>query len=106
MGRKRNQGNGRFDASLEALKLAQTQMLQALANLAQNMTAITARMAESDAEVAELRRRANQIQAEIAETNRENAQRFARIEAILADLPKAVHREFGFQPPRPPTAPE
>ena len=99
MGRKRNQGNGRLDESLEAMKQAQTQMLHALAT-------ILARMAGTDAEIAELRRRGNQIEAEIAETNRENAQRFARIEAILADLPEAVHRRFGFQPPRPPTAAE
>jgi hypothetical protein len=44
--------------------------------------------------------------ADIAATNRVNSQRFARIEEILAehsevlaDLPEAIHRRFGFRPP-------
>jgi hypothetical protein len=52
MARKRNQSNGRVDESLEAMKQAQTQMLQALAT-------ILARMAGADAEIADLRRRGN-----------------------------------------------
>jgi len=103
MARKRNQGNGRPDESLKAMQQALAQMLQAQANLAQNQTAFLARMAETDAETAQLRRRMIQIEEENAETNRLNAERFARIEAVLADLPEAVHRRFGFQPPRPPT---
>src|SRR5438270_12261991 len=116
MARKRNQGNGQFDESLKTMQQALTQMLQAQANMEQNLsaqsqlqTAFLARMAESDAETAQLRRRMIQIDADIAETNRLNAQtfariegRFARIEAILAGLPEAVHRRFDFQPPRPP----
>ncbi len=93
MARKRNQGNGRPDESLKAMHQALAQMLQAQANLAQNQTAFLARVAENDTEIAQLRR---QTFARIEE-------RFARIEAILADLPEAVHRRFDFQPPRPPT---
>jgi len=110
MARKRNQGNGRPDESLKAMQQALAQMLQAQANLAQNQTAFLARMAETDAETAQLRRRMIQIDEENAETNRLNAERFARIEAllaehsrVLADLPEAVHRRFDFQPPWPPT---
>ena len=40
---------------------------------------------------------------EIRQNDRRYEERFARIEAILAELPEAVHRQFGFQPPRPPT---
>src|SRR6266568_950748 len=106
MARKRNSGNGQFDESLQAMKQAQAHMLEALANLAQNQTAFLARIAETDAESAQLRRRMIQIEEENAETNRLNAERFARIEAllgehsrILAELPEAVHRRSGFQPP-------
>jgi len=103
MARKQNHGNGQLDEALAAMKQAQTQMLQALASMAQNQTALMARMAESDAEITKLRR-------ESEETNRLNArtfarieERFSRIEAILAELPEAVHRQFGFQPPPRPT---
>jgi phage shock protein A len=78
-------------------------MLQAQANLAQNQTAFLARISETDAEMAQIRRRMD-------ETDRRIEERFARIEAlltehsrILADLPEAVHRRFDFHPPRPPT---
>lgn len=77
-------------------------MLQAMATLAQNQTAFLARVSETDAELAKLRRETEQTNARIDA-------RFARIEAllaehsrILAELPEAVHRRFGFQPPRPP----
>ena len=100
MARKRNSANGQFDESLQAMKQAQAHMLEALANLAQNQTAFLARVSETDAEMARIRR-------ETEETNRLNAQtfarieqRFARIEAILAELPEAVHRRFDFQPSR------
>ncbi len=82
-------------------------MLQAQANLAQNQTAFLARIAETDAETAQIRRRTEaeiaQIRRRMDETDRRIEERFARIEAILAELPEAVHRRFGFQPPRPPT---
>ena len=94
MARAKNRGNGRLDESLTAMKQAETNMLQALANLAQNQTALMVRLA--------------QIDADIAATNRINSERFARIEAILADhsrileaLPEAIHRKFGFRPPEP-----
>ncbi len=103
MARKRNQGNGRLDESLEAMKQAQTNMLQALANLAQNQTAFLARVAETDAETSQLRREAEETKRLNAHTFARIEERFARIEAILAELPEAVHRRFGFQPPRPPT---
>ena len=96
MGKKRNSGNGRLDESLQAMQQALAQMLQA-------QTAFLARVSETDAELVKFRR-------EIEQTNLLNGQRFARIEAllaehsrILAELPEAVHRRFGFQPPRPPT---
>lgn len=121
MARKQNHGNGRPDESLEAMKQAQTQMLRELANLAQNQTAqlqeqtaILARMAETDKEIAQLRRESEaesaRLRRRMDETDRLNAERFARIEAlldehsrILAELPEAVHRRFGFQPPQRPT---
>ncbi len=110
MARRQNGGNGRLEDSLRAMQQALTQMLQAQANMEQNLsaqsqiqTAFLARMAETDKETAQLRR-------ETEETNRRNAhlfarieERFVRIEAILAELPEAVHRRFDFQPPRPPT---
>src|SRR5260370_18962589 len=91
MARKRNSGNGQFDESLQAMKQAQAHMLEALANLGQNQTAFLARVSETDAEMARIRR-------ETEETNRLNAQtfarieqRFARIEAILAEMPETIY---------------
>ncbi len=121
MARRQNHGNGQLEESLKAMQQALTQMLQAQANMEQNLTAqsqiqtaFLARMAETDKEIAQFRRESDaenaKIRRESEETNRRNAQlfarieeRFARIEAILAELPEAVHRQFGFQPPRPPT---
>jgi hypothetical protein len=103
MARKRNQGNGQPDESLKAMQQALAQMLQAQANLAQNQVAFLGRIAESDAETARIRREAEETKRLNAQTFARIEERFARIEAILADLPEAVHRRFGFQPPRPPT---
>ena len=100
MARTRNQRNGRLEESLRALQHAEAQMLQALASLAQHQTAMMARMAQTDAEIAQFRREAEETRRDIAETNRLNTARFERIEALLAGLPEAVHRRFGFQPPQ------
>jgi hypothetical protein len=86
MTRAKKNGNGRLEDSLLAMQ-------QAMANLAQHQTMLMIRMAD--------------MEAEIKETNRVNSDRFARIETMLAehsralaDLPEAVHRRFGFQPPK------
>jgi hypothetical protein len=95
---------------------AQAQMLLALANLAQNQTsqlqnhtaimqtqaALLARMAQTDTEIAESKREIAQLRRDFEETNQLNSERFERIEELLAELPEAVHRKFGFQPPPPP----
>jgi len=93
MARARSHRNGRFEESLTAMQQAQAQMLQALATT-------LARMAETDAAIAESRRQSE-------DTNRLNSERFERIEALLAEhsrimaeLPEAVHRRFGLQPPQ------
>ena len=104
MPRAKNDGNGRLDESLAAMQQAQTNMLQALASLAQNQTSLMVRLA--------------QIDADIAATNRVNSERFARIEALLAEhtavlaehgrslaaLPEAIHKRFGFTAPAAPSA--
>ncbi len=64
MARGKRNGNGRLE---EAMAL----MLQNVATLAQTQTAFVARMAETDARVAEM--------------DRINAERFARIESILME---------------------
>jgi chromosome segregation ATPase len=103
MARARNHGNGRLEESLTAMQQAQAQMLQALASLAQTQAATLARMAATDAEIGELRRETNRDVAEIRRELGEHSERLERIEALLAGLPEAVHRRFGFQPPQPPT---
>jgi hypothetical protein len=66
-------------------------MQQAMAQMIQTQTTFLLRIAETDAELLKVRR-------EIEQANRLNAQTFARIEAILGDLPEAVHRRFDFPP--------
>jgi hypothetical protein len=108
MARAKHHGNGRLEESLTAMQQAQTNMLQGLANLAQNQTA---QALQHTAFIGRLA----QIDAEIAETKRINSERFARIEAILlehsrilealpeviAALPEAIRAKFGFRPPEP-----
>ena len=85
MARAKNPGNGRLE--------------EALAILIQNQAAFVTRMAEID--------------ARMAETNRINAERFARIEALLLEhnrmllehnkileaLPDAIRDKIGFKAP-------
>jgi hypothetical protein len=80
----------------------QDRLEEAMALLIQDQAAFVASMRESDARMRELK-------ADIAETNRLNAQRFARIEAILLEhgrilerLPDAVRDKIGFRPPTSP----
>jgi hypothetical protein len=107
MARTKNGGNGRIDRLEEAqanLVQAQANLVQTHAALAQQQTMFLARMAETD---------------------RLNAERFARIEAILNEhsrilnehsrilnehsrilkaLPDAVRDKIGFKSPSPPAA--
>jgi hypothetical protein len=85
MARSKNQSNGHLE--------------QAIAILIQNQAAFLAQKAETDREVAELRRESDRLQ-------RENAERFARIEAILMEhsrilraLPDAIRDKIGFKIP-------
>lgn len=104
-----SKGNGRIDRLEEALASlakaqgdlvqAQASLVQSHALLEQNMTAFLARMAESDARMAK-------FEARMAETDRINAERFARIEAILAEhgrilraLPETIREKIGFKSP-------
>jgi hypothetical protein len=115
MARAKSNGNGRFEEALanvdrrlaslvqaqESLVHAQASLVQAQTLLTQQQTAFLARCAETDARLAKL-------QAEKAETDRINAERFARIEAILIDhsrilraLPDAIREKIGFKAPEP-----
>src|SRR5262245_12337528 len=64
MPRGKNAGNGQLQQSLTAMQQAQANMLQAMATAMLRMA---------------------QIDADIANTNRINAERFARIEALLSE---------------------
>jgi hypothetical protein len=93
MARAKSNGNGRPDKAVDALKQAQAALVQAQALLVQNQAALLARVAETD--------------AQIAETNRINAERFARIEAILLEhsrillaLPDVIKDKIGIKVPR------
>lgn len=96
----KNDSNGRVDRLEEshaALAQAQANLLQAMATLANNQAAFLARTLEID--------------ARMAETNRINAERFARIEAILLEhsrilraLPEAIREKIGFKNPPPQSA--
>src|SRR5207249_1703414 len=92
MARAKNAGNGRLEEALATL-------LQNQATLVQTQAAFVARMAEIDARRAE-------IDARVAEMERINAERFARIEALLLEhnrilqaLPDAIREKIGFKPP-------
>src|SRR5262245_24451159 len=98
MARTKTGGKGRVDRLEEdqaALVLAQANLVQAQAALAQQHTVFLARIAEIDARRAEM--------------DRLNAERFARIEAILLEhsrilraLPDAIGDKIGFKSPTPP----
>jgi hypothetical protein len=82
--------------------------MQNQAALTQNQIAFTARMAEIDARMSAHKA---ENDARIAETDRLNAERFARIEAILMEhsrilraLPDAIRDKIGFKSPTPPAA--
>jgi hypothetical protein len=99
MARAKNDGNGRVDRleeAMSALSLAQANLVQTQAALAQQQTMFLARLAETD---------------------RINSERFARIETILMEhtrilnehsrilraLPEAIRDKIGFKSP--PTTP-
>jgi hypothetical protein len=90
MARTKNAGNGRLDEALATLIQSQAVLNQTQAAFNQTLAALVARMAEID--------------AQIAETNRLNAERFARIEALLLEhsrilkaLPDAIREKIGFK---------
>jgi hypothetical protein len=95
MARTKNSGNGRVDRleeAMSALQQAQATLVLAQVALAQQHTAFLAHWAEID--------------ARMAETNRLNAERFARIEAILLEhsrilraLPDVIREKIGFKSP-------
>jgi hypothetical protein len=93
MARAKSTGNGRLEEALANL-------IQSQATLVQNQAAFVARIAETDARIAE-------INAQIAEMERINAERFARIEALLLEhnrilqaLPDVIRDKIGFKAPR------
>lgn len=102
MARAKRNGSGTLDEAMAALTRAQAILVESQAVMNQNQAASLARMAATDAELAALKREAN-------ETNRINSERFARIEAILAehgrilqafadslrDLPNAIRDKIG-----------
>src|SRR5438105_9211009 len=102
MARARNQKNGRLEEAMANLVQSQATLVQNQATLVQNQASFLARMAETDARMAETDR-------EIAEMQRVNAERFARIEAILLEhsrilqaLPDAISEvrdKIGFRAP-------
>ena len=102
----KSHGNGELEKSLLAMQQAQTNMLLALTNEAQNQTALLARISELDAETS---RRFRRIEKRFTRIDK----RLSQVEAILttltesfAELPETIHKQFGFQPPKPPTQTE
>ena len=86
------------DNSANRLEEAVAHLIQSQAALAEQQTAFLARLSETDKELAELRR-------ESIALRRENAERFARLEAILLrheqilqGLPEAIREKIGFKP--------
>ena len=98
MARARSTGNGRLESALESL----TQENRALA---QQMTALAHQHIALMQLQADFLTRAAQADKRLAELERINAERFARIEAILLEhhrmldrLPEAVREKIGFKP--------
>ena len=98
MPRAKSNGNGHLDEAMANLVQAQASLVQAQAAMVQNQAAFLARASEIDARVAE-------IDVQFAATQRENAERFARIEALLLEhnrileaLPEAIRDKMGFRP--------
>jgi hypothetical protein len=101
MARARTTGNGRLEEALARLAEQQETFQQAQAALTQAQATLVLNQANFVAQMAE-------IDARLAETNRLNAERFARIEALLLEhnrilqaLPDAIRDKIGFKAPGP-----
>lgn len=88
----RKQTNGKLDEAMAAL-------VQSQATLGQSQAAFVAQMADFERETARLKQQSGDL-------NQLNAERFARIEAILLDhsrilqaLPDAIRDKIGFKAP-------
>ena len=87
--------NGQLEEAMRDLVKAQAHLVETQAAFVQNRAVFQAQMAE--------------INRHIAETDRTNAERFARIEAILRDhtrilqaLPETIREKIGFKVPERP----
>jgi len=81
-----------------------------LANLAQHQTALLARISDLDAESSRrfrrIEKRLTRIEAILAEHSQILAQHSKILESLperFAALPETIQRQFGFQPPKPPS---
>jgi predicted nucleic acid-binding Zn-ribbon protein len=112
MARSKN-GNGKFDEEFRELLQAQARLVHAQAALVDGQAAVGARIAAAEERIAAGNDRITagndrmiKIESEIAETNKSNAERFARIEALLLEhnrileaLPEKLRDKFGFHVP-------
>ena len=99
MARAKNAGNGRLEEALANLIQSQAALTQSQATLMQNQATLTQTQAAFVARMSE-------IDARVAEMDRLNAERFARIEALLLEhnrilqaLPDAIREKIGFKAP-------
>jgi hypothetical protein len=99
MARTKDQRNGKLEEAMASLVQNQATLLQNQATLVQTQTTFVARMVKIDEQKVEMDRR-------LDETQRLNAERFARIEAILIEhtrilhgLPEAIREKIGFKLP-------
>jgi hypothetical protein len=97
MARARINGNGRLEEAMATL-------LQNQAILVQTQAAFVAQKAETDRHMADTDRQMAEIKHELTELKKSNAERFARIEAILlehnrilAALPDQLREKIGFK---------
>jgi hypothetical protein len=115
MARARNSGNGHLEEVLASLgqkmdSLAESQIVltQAQATLAQAQATMIQTQAVFAAHARENDVRWTELRADIDQTNQLNAQRFARIEAMLIDhtrrleaIEEAIREKIGFRMPKP-----
>jgi hypothetical protein len=105
MARARTNGNGRLEDTMRALAHAQAVFVG-------NQAETNREIAESRRESAAISRELLELKREIADTNRVNAERFARIEAILIEhsrilraLPDAIREKIDFKSGTSPASP-
>jgi predicted nucleic acid-binding Zn-ribbon protein len=84
----------------DRLEEAMSLLIQSQAALAQQQTAFLARLADTDREVAELRKQTDERFARIKTILLEHSRILSELMRMMEALPEAIREKFGFKPSR------